>query len=70
MIGLDVGETESETGMSVTMGAWEVELPGIIARTATATTPKTIMGKITLRFNYSKLFLKIIKKLSQFETKF
>jgi hypothetical protein len=70
MIGLDVGETESESGMSVTMDACGAELPGIIARAATATTPKTIMGKITLRFNYSKLFVKIIKKLSQFETKF
>ena len=69
MIGVDIGETGSESGRSATMFVWGVELPDIIARAAT-TTPKTIMGKITLRFNYSKLVFKIIKKLSQFETFF
>jgi hypothetical protein len=69
MIGVDIGETGSESGRSATMFVWGVEPPDIITR-ADTTTPKTIMGKITLRFNYSKLVFKIIKKLSQFETNF
>jgi hypothetical protein len=69
MIGVDLGDIVSESKVSVTMDAGGVEFPGIIA-SAARTTPKTIIGKIILRFNYSKVVVKIIKKLSQFETKF
>jgi hypothetical protein len=68
IIGVDLEEDLSKLGISDTTVACGVDSPGINANADTTKIPKITIGKITFRFNCSKLAVKIIKKLFQFET--